>query len=882
MTWWSRLWRRKTLEQDLSRELQFHVAERISALRNTGLGEDEARRRVRLEFGGIDQVKEDCRDARGIRWFDETCDDLQFAVRTLRRSPGFTAIAILTLALGAGANALIFTLIDSVVLRPLPYPESHQLVSLNSVQADGNRGSTSVPNFLDLQKQSQSFSALSAYHEKSASLRLPSGEPVHSAGAVVSTNLFGVLGVSPMLGHSFGGAKDSARPCDVLVSAAFWREHLSAGANVLGKNLTVDGKSCSISGVMPVGFTFPSREDEFWIALKPSSDAMNRGASFLDVIGRLKPGVTLAAAQTEVRVVARRLEQAYPDDNKGVGFELILYRDRVVGDARPALFALFGAVAVLLLIACANIANMQLARALGRKREMAIRAALGASRMRVVRQLFNESFVLAIIGTGAGLAFAGSFLGLLKRVADGSIPRVQEVQLRPEICVAMLIVAGISALFFGLAPVWHAARQNIERALRESAGAVASSRNQEKLRGALVVSQLSLTIILLGGSGLLLHTLYRLLHVDSGFVAERVLTMQTAVSGMEPPDKSLATTIYGPELDQIEEIPGVKAAGFVTFLPLSNGSSSATFFIGGRPQPNPKSQPRALLNAASEDYFRALRVPLLSGRFLKRTDTLDQPRVAIVNDILAKRYFPGENPVGKQIAFDDADFKTHPITIVGVVKSTRQTGLAKPPDAQLYLAFRQVPPATLWSQFLLKQIMTYVVRVSNGDPMAVSKEVQRIIHRVDPGQTTFHVATMQEIVSVSVQSRRLGAILASVLAGLALVIAVAGVYGVLSYIIMQRKRDIAVRMALGANRTAVVRMIVSRALLLYSIGLAIGLVGIVWSGHLLSSLLIGTQSWDPAAIALTMIVVLLSSLMAAWFPARRAASIDPYEALRSE
>jgi predicted permease len=512
---------------------------------------------------------------------------------------------------------------------------------------------------------------------------------------------------------------------------------------------------------------------------------------------------------------------------------------------------------------------------------MAIRAALGAGRIRVARQLFTENVILALIGTAAGLALAAGCLGLLKHVAASAIPRVQEIDLRPEVCFAMFIVAGISALFFGLASIWQSARQDIETALRESASAVGVGRNQQRIRDLLVVAQLSLAIVLLAGSGLLLRTLYQLLNADHGFTAEHVLTMQTAVSGTEPADKNLAATVYSPELDEIERIPGVKAAGFITFLPLSNGSASATFLIKGHSDPSPGTQPHALLNAASEDFFGALQIPLLKGRFFTRTDTLESARVAIVSDVLARRYFAGQDPIGKQIAFDDTDFKSHPITIIGVVQGTRQTGLAKPPDPQLYLDFRQVPPATFWSQFLLKQIMTYVVR-SNGDPGALGHEVQHAIHRVDPAQTVFHVATMTEIVSASVQSRRLGGILLSVFAGLALVVAAAGLYGILSYLVMHRRRDIAVRMALGAQQNEVVRMIVSRALLLYTTGLAAGLVGVIWCGHLLSNMLVGIRPFDPVALGITTAVLLLFTLLAAWFPARRAASIDPYQALRTE
>ena len=339
--------------------------------------------------------------------------------------------------------------------------------------------------------------------------------------------------------------------------------------------------------------------------------------------------------------------------------------------------------------------------------------------------------------------------------------------------------------------------------------------------------------------------------------------------------------MYGPELDQIERIPGVKAAGFITFLPLSNGHASASFSIKGRPNPNPDTGPSGALNATSDDYFRALQIPLIRGRFFTPRDTLGKPRVAIVNQVLAQRYFPGEDPIGKQITFQDPNSEAHPITIVGEVLGSRQKGLAKPPDPELYLDFRQVPPATLWSEFLLKQIMTYVVHVS-GDPGSVGNEVQRVIHQVDPAQTIFHVATMQEIVSASVQARRLGGILLSVFAGLALVVAAAGLYGVLSYMVTQRNRDIALRMALGARQDEIVRMIVSRALVLYAVGLAGGTVGVIWCGHLLSNMLAGVQPWDPIALGGTTVVLLLVSLVAAWFPARRAASIDPYQALRSE
>lgn len=623
--------------------------------------------------------------------------------------------------------------------------------------------------------------------------------------SITSANLFTVLGVHPLLGRAFATGEDEpGKPCHVVLGASFWRDHLSGDPAAIGRNMTVDGRACTISGVMPEGFAFPSRDDDFWVALQPAADMMERGADFLDIIARLKSGASLRGAQGKLKVIAQRLQKAYPKDDAGLNIAAESYQDSVVGDVRPALFALLGAVALLLLIACANIANLQLARALGRKREMAIRAALGAGRMRVVRQVFTENLILALVGTAAGLWIAAAALGLLKRLAAGAIPRVQEIDLRPEICFVMLLVAGLAAVLFGLAPVWQAARQDIETALRESAGAVAGGRNQQRFRDILVIAQLSLAIVLVAGSGLLLRTLYQLLHTDSGFVTENVLTMQTALSGTEPANENIATAVYGPELDRIEQIPGVKAAGFITFLPLSNGHAQATFSINGRPNPDPNAGPRASLNAASDDFFRALQIPLLRGRFFLRTDTLGQPRVAIVNEVLARRYFDRQDAIGKQLNFQDPDSEAHPITIIGVVRGSRQVGLAKSPDAEIYLDFRQIPPATLWSEFLLKQIMTYAVR-GTGEPAVLSNEIQQAIRRVDSSQTIFHIATMQEIVTSSVQGRRLGAVLLSVFAGLALLVAAAGLYGVLSYMITQKGRDIAVRIALGAGQRDVIR-----------------------------------------------------------------------------
>lgn len=808
--------------------------------------------------------------------------EIRFELRQWMRKPGFTLIAILTLALGAGANALMFTIIDSVLLRPLPYPDARHLFVLGTSHQNAPSGSTSFPNFQDIQAQAHSFSALAAYDGLSASIRLPDGTAVHSDGLEASASLFDVLKVRPLLGRTFpAGENAPGAGCDAVISSHFWHEHMSSDPNALGQTLVMNGRACAIAGIMPDGFSFPSLETDFILPLQPNPATNGRGTEFLLMIGRMKPAVTTLSAQSELDAIAARLAAAYPAENKGERFVMDSYQDSITGEVGPALLALLGAVGLLLLIACGNIANMQLARALGRKREIAVRAALGATRLRIARQLLIESLLLALVGTGAGLALAAGALEVVKRIARDVVPRARELAMHPEVCLAMLGVASISVLLFGLAPVWQATREDIETALRETAGSVVGGRKQQRLRDVLVIAQLTLAIVLVAGSGLLLHSLYRLLHTDPGFTTEHVLTMQTALSGQEPAKADLAATVYGPELDQIEHLAGVRAAGFITFLPLGQSHAGATFDIVGRAPAKGGLEPRASLNAVSEHYFTAMQIPLLQGRFFSNFDRLNSPRVALVNEDLAKRYFRGKDPIGQRISFGEPDSQAHPITIVGVVRSTRQRGMGIEPEPEIYLDFRQVPPATLWSQFLLQQIMTYVVRAT-GDPGALSKDIQHVIKGVDAGQTVFHTATMNEIVSASVESRRLGALLLSVFSGLALAVATVGLYGVLSYLVSNRRRDIAIRMALGARREEVIRMVILRALALYAVSVLIGVTAVFGAGRVLSNMLTGVKPWDPTALTGTLFALVLAAVLAAWFPAQRAASIDPYVALRND
>ncbi len=808
--------------------------------------------------------------------------DVVYALRQFRRAPGYAALAIAILALGTGANALMFSVIDSVLLRPLPYADASQLVDLNRVDPQGRGGSISLPTFLDIRAQVKSLRAVAAYRGRSVSLRLPSGDAIHIGAIESSANLFDLLGVRPMLGRTFLDDEDQpGNPCVAVLSADIWRERFGGDRAAIGTRFSLDGAPCTVVGVMPSGIAFPpSASDAVWTPMHPSGQLLQRDTDYLNAIGRLQRGVTAQTARNELNVLSDNIVKANSDE-KGTHIGITPYLDTITAESRPALFALLGAVILLLLITCANVANLQLARALGRKREFAIRAAVGAAKGRLARQLLTESLALAAAGGLAGLGLAALSLDALKKWGAEIVPRAREIQLHTEVCAAVIAAAALTGILFGLAPILQAFRQDIERNLRDAATALSGARRQQRVRDFLVAGQLALAIILLAGSGLLLRTLYHLLHQDLGFSAERVLTLQTAIPGSSYKGRDLTAALYGPEIDRLRQLPGVRAVGFVSYLPLSNGYAGASFNIPGRPAADIRHAPNAALNSASEDFFKALGIPLLAGRFFTVEDNQAAPRAAIINDALAKKYFAGENPIGRRIAFDDPEYQKRPLTIVGVVRGSRQRELEQPPETEIYLCFRQIPPDTLWSDFLLKGIMTFAVR-SGGNPAGLTKSIENALHSIDPDQTVFHVAAMDEIVSSRLDTRRFTAILLGVFAALALTVAAAGLYALLSYTVGQRRREIAVRIALGARSEDVIRGVVARAMWLYAMGLAAGVVGAVWCGRFLSVMLAGVEPWDAMTLLATAAALFIVSLLAAWFPARRAASIDPMRVLRME
>jgi len=807
--------------------------------------------------------------------------DIRGELRRWVKSPGLTVLMLLTLALGTGTNAVMFSIIDSVLLRPMPYKDSGQLVALGTVNTDGPTDSGSWLNFKDWSAQAQTFSGMAAYDELEEVVQVPDQDPVHVTAIETTTNLFSMLGVRPMIGRDFASDEDQdGKPCVAILSANFWRHQFGARGSALGEKIILSGAVCDVVGVMPEGFALPPHDPSVWFPLHPSPAVRSRAVQFLEVLGRLKPATPVSSAREELDIIGKRLAQTYPED-RDTSISLTPYQEKVTQKARPALLALQGAVGLLLLITCANVANLQMASALGRRREFAIRTALGAEKKRLVRQLLTEKFLLALAASALGMALAYGSLELLKRLGLEIIPRINEINIRGEIYFAMLGIAVLTAGVFGLAPVFQTSREEIELALRENGTAVSGSRAKQIFRDTLVVSQLSLAILLLASSGLLMRALLRLLQEDRGFATEHILRLQTSPSANGVKGRNLAVTLYGPELDKIKEVPGVKTAAFVTYLPLAEeaGNTHVGFTIIGRPETN--DHPLALLNAVSEDYFSLLEIPLLRGRYFAPDDALNHPPVAIVNDAFTKKYFGGEDPVSKQIRLGGPDQAAAPLMVVGVVGDTRQQTLAIPTEPEIYLAFRQIQSGTIWANILLNQTMSFIVR-THGDSGQLSRAIQTAIHKVDPGQAVYHVETMEDVIADSVHTRRLGFILVAVLAGLALVIACGGVWSVLSYVVGQRTREIAVRIAVGATRGDMIRMVMFRAVRLCVVGLMIGIGGAVLCGYFMSALLAGVAPWDPPALIGTSIILLLVTILASLYPAMRAASVEPVQALKAE
>ena len=795
--------------------------------------------------------------------------DIRYGIRTLAKNPSFTGVAVLTLALGVGVNAAMFSVINSTLLTPLPYKNPDRLVWLGTSHPRFNHPiPVSAPDFLDWKSQNKVFEQMSAIWTDGFTLT-GKGEPEILSGALVSANFFKLFDESPARGRGFVEGEDQPGHNQVAVlSYDLWKNRFGSSPNVLGNNLTLDGESYTIVGVAPRGFAYPSWV-QFWSPIVIDTRHHPRGNHYLRAVGRLKTGVTLPAAQAEMSTIARRIASTYPDSNQGVGVQLILLQQRLVQFIRPALFVLFGAVGFVLLIACANVANLLLAKATKRQKEIALRTALGAGSFRLIRQFLTESLVLSFLAAGFGILVAMWSLGLLRALKPDSIPDVNSIHLDLHVLGFLLALSFLVGIALGLAPAWHASGLHVNELLKESAGAGAGGTEGIHLRNVLAVAEIALSLVLLVGAGLMIRSFARLLSVDPGYDPSHLLTFQISLPDSRYPKSPQIFAFYREALDRIRACPGVESVAISNTLPPFGTETDGPFYVEGHEPANPNEAPDTIYDPISPGYFQSLKTPLIAGRYLTEQDNNDKAKSVVINETMAREFFGGRAAVGKRMKAEayGGDWWE----VVGVVADQRFFGW----DSDLY-------PATYFPFAMRPERgMAFVVR-TKIDPMSVSSSVRQTIWAVDKDLPFTEVQSMEQRLSASFAGRRFHMILLGVFAGLAMVLSLVGIYGVMSYSVAQRSREIGVRMALGAERRHVLRLVLGQGLVLTLIGIAAGLGGAFALTRFLATLLYGVHPTDALTFTVVPLLLAAISIMACYIPARRATKVDPLVALRYE
>ena len=787
--------------------------------------------------------------------------DVRYALRVFKNSPGLAILIVVTLGLGIGANTAIFSVVSGVLLRPLPFANPDALVQVNETYLPHSVGSVSNPQLQDWRAQSTSFDFLIAYQNLSTNLQdNSSAERIASVAA--ERGLFRMLGVEPIRGRAF---REDDPPQVAVVSEGFWKRRYGADPGLVGKKITLDGVPFTVIGIVPQSFQFPYRASltELWMPLVVAKEAAaDRGSHFLDVTARLKAGSTLASASRELDVIAKRLEKQYPGSNAGRGAKLTLLNEVVVGDVRSSLLILLGAVGLVLLIACANVANLLLARAASRTREVAIRIALGAARGRLVRQFLTESVILAIAGGALGLLFAAWGTGLLVQLSASQIPRSWEIGLDWRVFSFLLLVCIATGIGFGLVPALAATRTDVQTSMKESGGRGTASRGHGLLRDTLVVSEIALAFVLLIGAGLMMRAFYSLQHTTTGLAAENVLTLRMTLAESRYGTPEKAVRYFHDLEDRLGQIPGVSSVAFINRLPLQSWGTNGNLSIEGHPDDHSGNEPQVELRFVNPAYFRTMGIPIRRGRELGPQDTSTSPAVALINETAARNYFPNEDPIGR---------KTNRGTIVGIVADVRQTGLDQPPAAELFQPLAQNPQSG----------MTLAVR-GQLPPETLTGAVREAIRQVDSTQAIFNIKTMNRVITDSLQQWNLYSWLLGLFAALALVLAMAGIYGVISYAVAARTQEFGIRLALGADGRRLLTLVLGHGSIIIAIGLIAGAAGAVALTRLLKSLLAGVSPLDPMTFGIAAALLAAVALSGCLVPARRAMTIDPMIALRSE
>lgn len=891
MSWWQRLWRRKQMEEQLEKELRFHLDQYASELIANGHDPEEARRRATLSLGGPEQVKEYCRDARGTRWLEDLLQDIRFALRMLRKNRAFAAVALLTLALGTGATTVMFTVVNGVLLKPLPYPEPNNLVAVHghsetwNTRAFGEQN-IAYPDFLDFQRDSRSLEMAGTLYD-GGTVSEP-GPPEYVDLRRISSGLFSVLRVNLAHGRAFLPDEDLPGGAPAMILGySFWQRHFAGRPEALGTSVVLDQKRYTVVGIAPADFRMDGGEPDIYTPIGQNTAAylQNRSAHPTGVIARLRPGATLANAQAELTLIGRHLSEEYADTNAGRTFVVQRLRPEV-GDVRSTLWLLLGAVSLVLLIACVNVASLLLARAVSRGRELSMRAALGASRSRLVRQCLTESAVLALSGGLLGLLLANAGMRPFIALWPGSLPRAQEVHLDWRVMLFAISVSLLSGLLFGLAPALRSPAHGLEQALRAGARTVAGTARH--LHSAFVISEIALAIVLLVAAGMLGRTLLLLSSLDPGLNVSNVLVTRMALSPATLADPGRIRPAWQDVLNRASRVPGVQSVALVDTFPMRDGNNQIGYSTSADIPPE-NLQPITLATSVTPDYLKVMGIPLRRGRFFDDQDRIGNQLVVVIDDVLAKQAFGTQNPVGQRLwlpalssPFSSGGNAPDAVLVVGVVGHVRHWGLASDDQAQvraqLYYNFAQVPDPLLprWSQ-----LMSVAVR-TNVAPLSVVESLRREVRGAAGDQVLYEVRTMERLASGTLARQRFLLLLFGIFAGVALLLACIGIYGVLAYLTGQRVPEIGVRMALGARPADVMWLVLRQSLGMIFVGVGVGIVASLAAGRLLQHLVEGMRPTEPSTLAITVPVLVVAALLASFVPARRASRVDPMTALRQD
>ena len=870
---WRNLFHKDRVDQESSEEIQAYLDLLTEAKLRQGMSPREARRDALLELGGVEQVEERVREIRMGRFIETVWRDVRTGARALVHSPVFTVVTVLSLALGIGANTAIFSVVNGLLLRPLPYPESEQIVDVWHTPPQQSfpgldRFTVSPANYLDWKAQSTAFEQTAVYTDTRLSLST-SNDPLSLIGAVVSSEFFSVLRSNAMQGRTF--TPDEERPGRdqvVVIGYGLWQRAFGANPNIIGQTLTLNSRSFTVVGIMPAGFEFP-REAELWIPLAwDDNERQVRSDHNYLVIARLKHNVSAEQAQAEMSTISSRLEQQYPEANKGWGAVVIPLREDLVGDVRLALLVLFCAVGFVLLIACANVANLMLARGANRKKEIAVRIALGAGRARLVRQLLTESLLLAVTGGLLGLLLA--VLANKMLVQLGSLPNSGDIGIDTWVLGFTLLVSLAAGILIGIVPALQFTRTSISETLKQGSGRTGGSSIKQHTRKALVISEVALSLVLLIGAGLMIRSFWKLQNVDPGFDSSNALTMSVVLTWIRYPEPHQRLAFVERAMEQIRAVPGVVSVGTTTKIPLTGGGSTQPFSVEGRPTAAIAEQPMAQTRYISPDYFRAIGIPLRQGRFFSDQDRDNSVPVVIISEAMARRFWPGENAVGKRLT-PSFHLEQGAREIVGVVGDVKSSGLDADASAMMYLPYKQAP----------LPFISFVVRTASN-PESLIQPVSKAIYSIDKEQALTNVQTMDQVLSKSLSGRRFNMTLLFTFAGVALMLAAVGVYGVMNYTVTLRRRELGIRMALGAEKIDVLRLVLGQGLTLTLIGVGAGLISAYALTRLMASLLYGVTATDYLTFGSVSVVLIAVGLAASYIPARRATKVNPTIALRAE